>query len=557
MYYRLLNLLFFFCIFLYQSARAQLLSWGHSTGNSANEYQNSIAADAAGNTYTSCSFVDTIDADPGPGIQTLISAGESDTYVAKFNEAGTMVWTFAISGTGSSEAEIWADAAGNLLVAGNFTQTIDVDPGPGSVLLSDAGMAMFIARYDATGQLLWAKKAAGGSNYLTMFDITGDAAGNLYFTGALSGNAVDFDPGPAVYPLGVGSDWSEFILKLDASGNFSWARVKLSAVSGSANYAYSIATDPSGNVYTTGFLDGTVDFNSGAGVFNLTANGLCDAYLCKLDASGNFIWAIRTGSGPGQELGKGVEVDVAGNIYTTGLFEQTNDFDPGIGIVQVTAVGFADAFITKYNSSGALQWVKTIGGHTGNEMVLPTDLAMDEAGNLYSTGLFLGGTVDFDPGSGVYDLTPAAGVRHTYFSKLNNNGTFIMAGSIEGGDNLSDKITTDGCGTIYLSGMFAGTIDAEPSTSYNPVVSTAGSNDLYFLKLSQSFWTGNVSTDWHDPLNWACNTVPGVRSNVIIPTGAIRFPFVFSNAEIKSITVKPTASVEVATGIELKVNSGN
>lgn len=252
-----------------------------------------------------------------------------------------------------------------------------------------------------------------------------------------------------------------------------------------------------------------------------------------------------------------MEVDVAGNIYTTGLFEQTNDFDPGIGIVQVTAVGFADAFITKYNSSGVLQWVKTIGGHTGNEMVLPTDLAMDAAGNLYSTGLFLGGTVDFDPGSAVYDLTPAAGVRHTFFSKLNNNGTFIMAGSIEGGDNLSDKITTDGCGTIYLSGMFAGTIDAEPSTSYNPVVSTAGSNDLYFLKLSQSFWTGNVSTDWHDPLNWACNTVPGVRSNVIIPTGATRFPFVFSNAEIKSITVKPTASVEVATGIELKVNSGN
>lgn len=552
MRYRLLIPLLFFC----QYGHAQLLSWGHSTGSANMEYQSSITADAGGNVYTSCSFEGTIDADPGPAVLPMTAVGGYDTYAAKFNDAGSLIWAFSIAGPGSSEATIWADVSGNLFVAGYFTQTIDVDPGPASVLLTDAGMAMFIAKYNTAGQLLWAKKAAGGSNGLTMFDIIGDAAGNLYFTGALSGNAVDFDPGAGVYPLGAGSDWSEFILKLDASGNFIWARAKLSAAGGSMNYAYSIAVDAGGNVYTTGMFTGTVDFNSDAGVLNLTANGFSDAYLSKLNASGNFVWAIRTGSGPGQESGKGVQVDAAGNIYTTGHFDQTNDFDPGPGVVQVTAMGWADVFITKYNSAGALQWVKTFGGHTGNEMVLANDLAMDATGNLYSTGIIIGGPVDLNPGTGVYDLTPTTDHRNSYISKLDNTGGFVMAALISGEDNLSAKIVSDACGSIYLSGSFNGTADAEPMTGNYPIVPVGG-YDLFFLKLSQSNWTGNVSTDWHDPLNWGCNTVPGLRSNVIIPTGAVRFPVISSNAEVKSITLQPGSSTHVQPGVELKANSGN
>src|ERR1043166_7136006 len=103
---------------------------------------------------------------------------------------------------------------------------------------------------------LWAKKF-GSNGPDGGHAIWVDALGNSYTTGGFNGT-VDFDPGPGTFNLTSAGSRDIFICKLNAAGNFVWAR----AMGGAANNddAFAIALDGSGNVYTTGFFNGTADF---------------------------------------------------------------------------------------------------------------------------------------------------------------------------------------------------------------------------------------------------------------------------------------------------------
>jgi hypothetical protein len=113
-----------------------------------------------------------------------------------------------------------------------------------------------------------------------------------------------------------------------------------------------VALDSAGNVYTTGFFLGTVDFDPGAGTFNLTSAGSGDLFVSKLDASGNLVWARSMGGAASSDEGYGIVVDGAGNVYTTGSFSGTGDFDPGAGTANLTSAGSFDVFVQKLDASG-------------------------------------------------------------------------------------------------------------------------------------------------------------------------------------------------------------
>jgi hypothetical protein len=116
-------------------------------------------------------------------------------------------------------------------------------------------------------------------------------------------------------------------------------------------YGLSIAVDATGNVYTTGYFEGTADFDPGAGTTNLISAGNLDYFVSKLDPSGNFLWAKSIG-GSSNEVGYSIAVDSSGNVYTTGYFAGTADFDPGAGTSNLTSVGGNDVFVLKLSPSG-------------------------------------------------------------------------------------------------------------------------------------------------------------------------------------------------------------
>ncbi|MES2763436.1 MAG: SBBP repeat-containing protein [Bacteroidota bacterium] len=326
--------------------------WGKTIGGTGEDVGNSVTVDALGNVYIAGQFKSTCDFDPGIGTYTVSSNGNMDLFILKLDVSGNLVWAQTI-GAGSNDAGngIKVDASGNVHVTGYFAGNVDFDPGAGIVYLAGSGSEVFVLKLDALGDLVWAKKM-GASSTDKGTSIALDATGNVYTTGVTTDGA-DFDPGTGVFTLATGSAGSSvsFISKLDAAGDFVWA--KGFGGSGSAN-GEGVAVDGNGNVYTTGSFTNLIDFDPGAATLTYsTSSTNSDIYVSKLNANGDFVWAKYMGGGSADN-GYAITTDVSGNIYTTGSFYYAADFSSGAGTTTVTSVGFFDAFVLKMDPTGSI-----------------------------------------------------------------------------------------------------------------------------------------------------------------------------------------------------------
>ena len=165
--------------------------------------------------------------------------------------------------------------------------------------------------------------------------------------------------------------------------NFEWAR---NMGGGGVEYGNAIATDAAGNVYVAGYFTGTGDFNPGTGTLNMTAAGAEDIFVTKLSPSGQLIWARQMG-GTESDQCFGVAVDAMGNVYTTGYFKGTADFDPGTASFTLSAFSSMgpDVFVSKLDSSGNFKWARQLGGVAWDQA---TGIQTDAWGNVYTTGYF-------------------------------------------------------------------------------------------------------------------------------------------------------------------------
>jgi len=394
--------------------------------------------------------------------------------------AADVFFKFAL-GMGSTKTArsggVAVDAPGNIYTAIVFTGTVDVDPGPGTLELTNSGgLDLVIQKLDLQGNLVWAKTIGngGGTDWILSHGITVDSSGNVYGTGGFGGT-IDFDPGPGVANM-TRAYGSGFVWKLDSDGNFVWAKATSQFGTG-----YGIAVDGSGNVYTVGCFVGTVDFDPGPGTANLTEAGGNDLFIWKLDSTGTFVWAKRSG-GTELDCAKSVVLDAAGNVYTAGHFRGVSDFDPGQGTVNLNSGGEADIFVQKLDSSGNFVWAKTMGG-IGNDRGF--GIAVDTSSNVYTYGNFED-TVDFDAGPGVTEMT-GDGI---FVQKLDSTGSFLWAKSVVGARTAANPfrgsgIAVDTVGDVYMTGSFWSMVD------FNPGVGTAnltsdGHTDAFVLKLDSS-----------------------------------------------------------------------
>ncbi|MEN7548789.1 SBBP repeat-containing protein [Rapidithrix thailandica] len=387
--------------------------WAKSMGGSSYDHGYSIAVDPEGNVYTTGYFRETVDFDPGPGTSNLTAIGLYDIFVQKLDGEGNFVWAKSMGGVGNDYGEsIAVDAEGNVYTTGSFYETVDFDPGPGaSHLTSNGSNDIFVQKLDGEGNFVWAKSMGEVGNDFGE-SIAVDAEGNVYTTGSFY-ETVDFDPGPGTSNLTAIGDSDIFVQKLDVEGNFVWAK---SMGRSSDDNGFSIAVDAEGNVYTTGYFYGTVDFDPGPGSNHLTANGGWDIFVQKLDGEGNFVWARSIG-GRGNDYGESIAVDPEGNVYTTGSFNEKGDVYTTTGFlgeaVDFTSNGDSDIFVQKLDVEGNFVWAKSMGGSRDDK---GSSIAVDPEGNIYTTGYFEG-TVDFDPGPGSSNLT-SNGSEDIFVQKL-------------------------------------------------------------------------------------------------------------------------------------------
>lgn len=398
--------------------------WAKSMGGTSADAAGAIAIDSLENLYIVGSFNGVSDFDPGPGIFNLTSVDADNIFISKLDALGNFVWAKSTEGAfGGWASSVVLDASGNIYTTGCFYGTTDFDPGIGVFNLTPFGSFpdlfndIFVLKLDANGDFLWAKQM-GGSSFDLAYSIAADGSGNAYIAGHFRGIA-DFDPGTAIFNLSTNTLGDVFILKLDASGNFVFAK-QIGGANGEA--ANSIGLDAFDNIYTIGGFQDTVDFDPGPGVSNLISLGSSDVFFSKLDSSGNFLWAKRIG-GSSTIYGYSSTVDPLGNIYTTGYISETVDFDTGSGIFNLTPSGGANTFISKLDASGNLVWATNMGGDHNSG----SSIDLDVLGNVYTSGFF-NGIVDFDPGSGIFNLT-AAGINDIFVHKMSQTTVGIKDNS--------------------------------------------------------------------------------------------------------------------------------
>jgi len=446
--------------------------WAKGIGGTSNDVAYSITTDESGNVYATGVFSGTVDFDPGASTFNLTSAGGYDVFISKLNSTGEFLWAKRLGGTGNDTGySITTDESGNVYITGDFYGLVDFDPGSSIFNLTSVGSAdIFISKFTSSGDFIWAK-GIGGTSVDKGKSITIDESGNVYTTGFFQGTA-DFDPDSSTFNLTSGEGLDIFVSKLTSSGDFIWAK----GIGGTSSVkGKSITTDESGNVYIIGDFKGTVDFDMGSNIFNLTSSGNNDVFISKLTSSGNFLWAKRLGV---TDVDISMALDGSGNVYTTGYFEGTVDFDPGSSTFNLTSEGGLDIFISKLTSSGDFVWAKSIGGTSNNRSF---SITTDGSGNVYTTGYFKG-VVDFDPGLSTFNLTSAGGAD-TFISKLNSSGDFLWANSLGGASTeIGYSIVVDGIGNVYTTGYFSGIVDFDPSSS-TLNLSSVGIKDIFISKI--------------------------------------------------------------------------
>jgi hypothetical protein len=307
------------------------------------------------------------------------------------------------------------DSEGNIYITGNFrgdanfntdisNQTLLTAPGNNT----DA----YFAKYSSTGNLLWAKRV-GGTNHDQSNAIKTDANNNVYLA-ILFQNTIDNGNGITVTSNG---GFDILLSKYDTDGNFIWAK----QIGGkSDDRVFDMAVSSSGNIYICGTFNNTVDFNPDLDENILRSVSLYDAFVAKYSTDGFYRWAFNMG-GSGSDRARGITIDNNENVYVTGSFTGTADFNPGATIFNLTSGGISDVFFAKYTTNGSFVLAKNIGSSLDHSLA-NYKIEVDNNQNIYLAGFFRG-NFDFNPNAGTHFIQSRSSTYDGFFARYNSNGS--------------------------------------------------------------------------------------------------------------------------------------
>ena len=458
-------------------AYGQTFEWVNGFEGTGDDFGQSVGSDANGNIYTGGYYFDDIDLDPGTGTDIKTSEGQQDIFISKTDASGNYVWGNSFGADLRDRCnDIYVDGAGNVYATGYFEDTVDFDPSAGQSILTAVGARdIFVLKLNTDGELVWVKRF-GGLLDGEGVSLKGDENDHVFVSGLFQGT-YDFDPTSGSHVLTSEGNRDAFVMELNDMGNLVWVR-QFSGLENS--YGMSIDLASTGDLYVGGFYSGTVDFDpSGSSQF-MTAVGSFDLFAMKLDTNGELIWVKSYGSA-GQERGEGIVVDANDNLYITGRFQNTVNFDPGNTDTELTAGGGFDGYVLKLDSNGDFVWVNQV---ASSDNCISFRLAKDPIDNIYSSGYY-SGDADFISQSGTTSMT-AVGNSDGYIQKYDNDGNEIWIHTKTGSSSiLSIDVYVASNWDVLSSGYFIGTADFDPSGT-NTSLTSVDANDAYTHKLSQT-----------------------------------------------------------------------
>jgi hypothetical protein len=388
------------------------LVWAISIGGKEDDGINSMLVDAAGDVYVAGTFKDTADFDPQPLVEhLLISEGQTDGFIAKYDSGGSLLWAYQIGGTEIDQPTALAFAPdGSLYLCGNFRGTADFDPLGTSVSLSAAGAEdVFVLHLDTAAQVVGAYRF-GGPNTESPADIAVHPDGKVVLCGQFQSGA---DFGGTI--LQADGPRDPFVLQLNSNGSVDW----VSALHGTGGEnAVALATLDLGLVWVGGNFGGTLDLDPGPNVWPVVAGGIQDAYLMLLANNGGLARAHSFG-GPSVEVLADIAVDQGGDLYVCGSFGDSADLDLDIFGTQILqADGLSDGFIARYDDQGMWEYIGEMSGPD-----LQRGLRLGIAAGKVALSGYCRQLTDIDPGTGV--INHAGDSAFASFTVLLDGATFI------------------------------------------------------------------------------------------------------------------------------------
>jgi len=359
--------------------------WATYYGGVLNDAGRSITTDGSNNVLiTGWTWSTGFPVTPG-AFQPSFGGASYDGFVMKFDAAGNRLWATYCGGNGNDLGQgIATDGNSNVVITG-YTNSTDFPVTPGAFQTSNnaGSFDAFVVKLNAAGNQLWATYY-GGSNLDYAHGIATDGSDNVLITGWT--NSINLPVTPGAFQTSFGGDFDAFVVKFDSAGDTLWATYYGGILE---DHAYGIATDGSSNVLITGYTN-SPNFPITPGAFQTSfGGGDFDAFVVKLDAAGDTLWATYLG-GNDIEEGFGITVDGSNNIYvcgdvysfdfpatTPGAFQTAN----GGGTPPITE----DNYMVRFEPDGNLVCGTYLGGDGHDEMYIGGNIAV-YGGVVYMTG---------------------------------------------------------------------------------------------------------------------------------------------------------------------------
>lgn len=466
--------------------------WSFSTGYSytSAEWGKDVTIDPFGNLYVAGIFEGIVDFDPDTSTVNL--TGSNDVFIQKLTPNGDLIWAKSLEGSSYDRVgQVTTDSLGNVYVSGSFASTVDFDPGSGTFNLTATSYDAFILKLDSAGNFVWAKKIGSvWPDYGNGLAVRGN---QVFLSGTFAGT-VDFNPGAGVSNHTSNGSVDGYIVAFDTLGNYQWSRTL--GGTGIDNGSAVAARSGGSELVLTGRFQNTIDLNPGTGTDSATSQGSWDVFTIALDDSGAYQWGHSVGGGFHDQSYD--VVATAENIYVTGQFVDSVDFDPGVGTQFLVSNDHYGTFIQKLDWSGDLTWALVTGDSAG---AVPRSISLDASENIVVSGSYEY-PGDFDPGTGVAQMT-SVGNEDVFVVKFDSSGTFQwVAGAGSSGMDIGYGVEASMTGSIFCTGQFNDTIDLDPTGGVVNHISNGGSDIFTFrwieclTQTTTSSDTGCLSYTW-------------------------------------------------------------